>query len=72
LGVSIFVYAGIAELLTNKSLFQNSVSFGKGFRKIDLKVGFSVKSKAAFPKNANLRFESFGKASILLFLNGFY
>ena len=32
------------------SLFQNSVSFGKGFRKTVLKDSFSFKSKAAFPK----------------------
>jgi len=34
----------------NLSLFQNSVSFGKGFRKTVLKNGFSFKSKEAFPK----------------------
>jgi phosphoribosylformylglycinamidine synthase len=38
------------ELKNNMSLFQNSVSFGKGFRKTDLKAGFSVKSKVAFPR----------------------
>jgi len=32
------------------SLFQNSVSFGKGFRKTVLKDSFSFKSKVAFPK----------------------
>ena len=34
----------------NLSLFQNSVSFEKGFRKTFLKAGFSAKSKVAFPK----------------------
>jgi hypothetical protein len=32
------------------SLFQNSVSFGKGSRKTGLKAGFSYKSKVDFPK----------------------
>jgi len=32
------------------SLFQNSVSFGKGFGKTVLKDCFSFKSKVAFPK----------------------
>ena len=32
------------------SLFQNSVSFGKGFGKTVQKAGFSVKSKVDFPK----------------------
>jgi len=32
------------------SLFQNSVSFGKGFRKSVLKGAFSFKSKVVFPK----------------------
>ena len=32
------------------SLFQNSVSFGKGFRKTGFKADFSEKSKVAFPK----------------------
>ncbi|MDR2069206.1 MAG: hypothetical protein LBP71_04990, partial [Spirochaetaceae bacterium] len=32
------------------SLSQNSVSFGKGFRKSGLKPAFSNKSKVAFPK----------------------
>jgi len=33
-----------------KSLFQNSVSFGKGFGKSVLKGAFSFKFKVAFPK----------------------
>jgi len=32
------------------SLFQNSVSFGRGFRKTVHKDSFSVKSKVDFPK----------------------
>jgi hypothetical protein len=32
------------------SLFQNSVSFEKGFRKIGFKADFSSKSKVDFPK----------------------
>jgi hypothetical protein len=32
------------------SLFQNSVSFGTGFRKSGLKPAFSIKSKVAVPK----------------------
>jgi hypothetical protein len=32
------------------SLFQNSLGFGKGFRKTVQKTGFSHKSKVAFPK----------------------
>ena len=38
------------KIAFNKSLFQNSVSFGKGFRKSVLKGAFSFKSKVAFPK----------------------
>ena len=37
------------------SLFQNSVGFRKGFRKTDLKAGFSVKSKVAFQKTEVLK-----------------
>ena len=51
----------------NMSLSQNSVSFGKGFRKSGLKPAFSIKSKVAFPKT-----EVLGKPHIkyaaLLFL----
>jgi hypothetical protein len=32
------------------SLFQNSVSFEKGFRKTGIEAGFSSKSKVDFPK----------------------
>jgi hypothetical protein len=32
------------------SHFQNSVSFGNGFRKTVQKASFSIKSRVAFPK----------------------
>ena len=38
------------EKINDMSLFQNSVSFGKDFRKTSFKAGFSFKSKVAFPK----------------------
>ena len=36
------------------SLFQNSVSFEKGFRRTGFKAGFSAKTKVAFPKTGVL------------------
>jgi len=43
-------YFGFFGIFNLRSLFQNLVSFGKGFRKTVQKAGFSAKSKVAFPK----------------------
>jgi hypothetical protein len=44
---ALFVFVVIS---LDVSLFQNSVSFGKGFGKSGKKPAFSSKSKVAFPK----------------------
>jgi hypothetical protein len=40
----------VLKSLLYLSLFQNSVSFGTGFRNSGLKPAFSIKSKVAVPK----------------------
>jgi len=61
------VTATVEEIIKIWSLSQNSVSFGKGFRKSSLKPAFSIKSKVAFPKT-----EVLGKPQIIKKRTGYY
>jgi hypothetical protein len=54
------------------SQFQNSVSFGTGFRKSGLKTAFSVKFKVAVPKTEVLEqphFFDFFDFAVILYLS---